>query len=62
MPIEAVTNAKVIIISKAILMPLLYQSHEIMQSFLTILSDRIQAQNRRISLLAQKRLRQKIAS
>ena len=60
--IEAVTNAKVIFISKDILMTLLYQSPEIMQSFLTILSDRIQAQNRRISLLAQKSLRQKIAS
>jgi CRP-like cAMP-binding protein len=61
MTIEAVTNAKIIFISREILMTLLYHSPEIMQSFLNILSDRIQSQNRRISLLSQKSLRQKIA-
>ncbi|MDW7657343.1 MAG: Crp/Fnr family transcriptional regulator [Bacillota bacterium] len=60
--IEAVTNAKIVFVSREILMTLLYQSPEIMQSFLTILSDRIQSQNRRISLLSQKSLRQKIAN
>ncbi|MDD3930893.1 MAG: Crp/Fnr family transcriptional regulator [Clostridiaceae bacterium] len=59
--IEAVTNGKVIIISKEILMSLLYHNPEMMQNFLTILSNRVQAQNRRISLLSQKSLRQKIA-
>ena len=60
--IEAVTNSKIVFISRDLLMTLLYQSPEIMQNFLTILSDRIQSQNRRISLLSQKSLRQKIAN
>lgn len=42
-------------------MSLLYHNPEMMQNFLTILSNRVQAQNRRISLLSQKSLRQKIA-
>lgn len=60
--IEAVTNAKIIFISKEILLTLLNRSPEIMQNFLAVLSDRIQAQNQRILLLSQKSLRQKIAS
>lgn len=60
--IEAVTNSKVIMISREMLMTLLNQSPAIMQSFLTILSDRIQAETRRITLLSQKSLRQKIAN
>ncbi len=60
--IEAVTNAKIIFVAKDILMTLLNNSPAIMQNFLTILSDRIQAQNRRISLLSQKSLRQKVAN
>lgn len=60
--IEAITNAKVIFIPRDILVTLLNQSSPIMHNFLTILSDRIQAQNRRISLLSQKSLRQKIAN
>jgi CRP-like cAMP-binding protein len=59
--IEAVSHSKVIMIPHDILVALLYKSPEIMKSYLAILSDRIQAQNRRISLLAQKSLRQKIA-
>lgn len=60
--IEAVTNSKVIMIPREMLMTLLNQSPAIMQSFLTILSDRIQAETRRITLLSQKSLRQKIAN
>ncbi len=60
--IEAVTNSKIIFISREMLMTLLYQSPAIMKNFLTILSDRVLAQNRRISLLSQKSLRQKIAN
>ena len=60
--IEAVTNSKIVFISKDLLLTLLYQSPAIMQNFLTILSDRVLAQNRRISLLSQKSLRQKIGN
>jgi len=60
--IEAVTNSKIIFISREMLMSILAQSPGAMNNFLTILSDRIQAQNRRISLLSQKSLRQKIAN
>jgi CRP-like cAMP-binding protein len=44
------------------LMHLLGNSPAIMSNFLRILSDRVQSQNRRISLLSQKSLRQKIAN
>jgi CRP-like cAMP-binding protein len=60
--IEAVTNSKIVFISREMLMTLLYQSPAIMHNFLIILSDRVLAQNRRISLLSQKSLRQKIAN
>jgi CRP-like cAMP-binding protein len=60
--VEAVTNSKVILITREMLLSILAQSPEVMNNFLTILSDRIQAQNRRISLLSQKSLRQKIAN
>ena len=60
--IEAVTNSKVVFISRETLTGLLYQNPKLMQNFLAILSDRVHAQNRRLSLLSQKSLRQKIAS
>ena len=60
--IEAVTNSKIIFITREMLMSILSQSPGVMNNFLTILSDRIQTQNRRISLLSQKSLRQKIAN
>lgn len=60
--IEAVTNSKIIFISREMLLTILQQDPGIMQNFLTVLSDRVVAQNRRISLLSQKSLRQKIAS
>lgn len=60
--IEAVTNSKIIFVTREMLMSILAQSPDVMNNFLTILSDRIQTQNRRISLLSQKSLRQKIAN
>jgi len=60
--IEAVTNSKIIFITREMLMSILAQSPGVMSNFLTILSDRIQTQSRRISLLSQKSLRQKIAN
>ena len=60
--IEAVTNSKIIFITREMLMSILSQRPGVMNNFLTILSDRIKAQNRRISLLSQKSLRQKIAN
>jgi CRP/FNR family transcriptional regulator, dissimilatory nitrate respiration regulator len=60
--IEAVTNSKIIFFPRDLLLAMLNQNPAIMHNFLTILSDRIQAQNRRISLLSQKSLRQKIAN
>jgi len=60
--IEAVTNSKIIFITREMLLSILAQSPGVMNNFLTILSDRIQTQNRRISLLSQKSLRQKIAN
>ncbi len=60
--IEAVTNSKVVFISRETLTGLFVSESELMQNFLAILSDRVHAQNRRLSLLSQKSLRQKIAS
>ena len=60
--IEAVTNAKIIFISREMLTSMLQQNPQVMQNFLTVLSDRVLSQNRRISLLSQKSLRQKIAN
>lgn len=60
--IEAVTNSKVVFVSRDVLMSLLYEAPAIMQNFLSILSDRVQQQNRRILLLSQKSLRQKISN
>lgn len=60
--IEAVANSKVVFVSRELLITLLQETPGIMQNFLSILSDRVQAQNRRILLLSQKSLRQKIAN
>lgn len=60
--IEAVTNAKIITLSKDILLSLLPENPHIVQNFMRFLSDKVQAQNRRISILSQRNLRQKISS
>jgi CRP-like cAMP-binding protein len=59
--IEAVTNSKIIFMSREMLVTILQQDPTIMHNFLTVLSDRVLAQNRRIALLSQKSLRQKIS-
>ncbi len=61
MTIEAVTNSKILYIPKSILVPLLQNNYFLNQKFIRILSDKVCAQNERISLLSQKTLRQKIA-
>lgn len=60
--IEALTNAKVITLSKDVLLALLPEHPQILQNFLNFLSDKVQAQNRRISILSQRNLRQKISA
>lgn len=59
--IEAVTHSKVITMTTDILKPLFKSSPELVVNFLMFLSDRLQAQNSRISILSQRTLRQKIA-
>jgi CRP/FNR family transcriptional regulator, dissimilatory nitrate respiration regulator len=59
--IEALTNSKVVFISREALLAMLSKSPKIMQNFLSILSEHVTFQNRRIYLLSQKRLRQRIA-
>lgn len=60
--IEAVTHSKVITMTTDMLMPLLQASPHLTGQFMTFLSDRIQDQNSRISILSQRSLRQKISS
>jgi CRP-like cAMP-binding protein len=59
--IEAVTNSRVIILPKETVLELLDANPRIMKNFLSIMSDRVCMLNRRIALLSQKTLRQKIA-
>jgi CRP-like cAMP-binding protein len=59
--IEAVTNSRVLILPKDAVLALLDANPKIMKNFLGIMSDRVCMLNRRITLLSQKTLRQKIA-
>jgi CRP-like cAMP-binding protein len=59
--IEAVTNSRVLILPKETVLELLDANPRIMKNFLAIMSDRVCMLNRRIALLSQKTLRQKIA-
>ncbi len=61
MTIEAVTNSKVIILSNDLLKRMMQARQGVEMNFIQVLSDRIHVQNKRISLLSQKSLRQKIA-
>lgn len=61
MTIEAVTNSKVIMLSNDLLMRMMQARQGVEMNFIQVLSDRIRSQNKRISLLSQKSLRQKIA-
>ncbi len=60
--VEAVTNSKIILVPRDMLNTMLQDNPVIMENFLSVLSDRVLSQNRRISLLSQKSLRQKISS
>jgi len=59
--IEAVTNSKILLIPKSVLIPLMQSSFYLNQNFIKILSDKVVYHNERIMLLSQKTLRQKIA-
>lgn len=61
MTIEAVTNSKVIMLSNDLLMRMMQARQGVEMNFIQVLSDRIRSLNKRISLLSQKSLRQKIA-
>lgn len=59
--LEAMSSCEVHFVSKDIMNALMIQSPVVKDNFLRILSDRLKAQNRRIELLSQKTLREKIA-
>ncbi|NJP40878.1 Crp/Fnr family transcriptional regulator [Oscillospiraceae bacterium HV4-5-C5C] len=60
--IEAVTNAKVLVFPRDTLLALLKEQPQLMENFVGFLSDKVQKQNRRINILSQRNLRQKIAT
>jgi len=59
--IEAVTNSKILLIPKSVLIPLMKTSFYLNQNYIKILSEKVVSHNERIMLLSQKTLRQKIA-
>ncbi len=59
--IEAMTHCRVQFVGKEILNRLMDECPAVKDNFLRILSDRVNQQNRRIELLSQKTLREKIA-
>lgn len=59
--IEAVSNSKVIVLANDLLKQMIQASQGVEMNFIQVLSDRIRQQHKRISLLSQKSLRQKIA-
>jgi CRP-like cAMP-binding protein len=61
MTIEAVANSKVIVLSNDLLKEMVHANKGVEMNFIQVLSDRIRQQHKRISLLSQKSLRQKIA-
>ncbi len=61
MTIEAVANSKVIVLSNDLLKDMVHANRGVEMNFIQVLSDRIRQQHKRISLLSQKSLRQKIA-
>ena len=60
--IEAVSNAKIVTLTRDILVPLIDSNPRIMNNFVRFLSDKVQNQNRRITILSQRNLRQKIST
>ena len=61
MTIEAVANSKVIVLANDLLKQMVHANQGVEMNFIQELSDRIRQQHKRISLLSQKSLRQKIA-
>lgn len=59
---EAVTNSKLVFLSREQLLVMISKSAQLLHNFMRVLSDRLTIQKRRINLLSQKSLRQKIAS
>ncbi len=59
--IEAVTNSRILYIPRTVMIPMLRKNYFLNQNFIRLLSDKVQTQNERITLLSQKTLRQKIA-
>lgn len=60
--IEAVSNVKIVTLTRDILIPLIESNPKIMANFVRFLSDKVQQQNRRITILSQRNLRQKIST
>lgn len=60
--LEAVTTSKVILVSRESLLNMISRSPKLLHNYLLVLSDRIRLQERRIDLLSQKSLRQKISA
>lgn len=59
--LEATSRTEVLYVSKDIMNEMMLKCPSVKDNFLRILSDRLKAQNRRIELLSQKTLREKIA-
>ncbi len=58
--IEAISNCRMIILTRDLILPLLAEYPELMNNFTSFLSERIQQQYQRINVLSQRNLRQKI--
>lgn len=59
--IEAVANSRILYIPRTVMIPMLRKNYFLTQNFVRLLSDKVNTQNERITLLSQKTLRQKIA-
>ena len=58
--IEAISNARIIMLTRDLLISLINENPALMHNFGAFLSSRIHEQNRRITILSQRNLRQKI--
>ena len=59
--LEAMSSSEVLYISKDLLIKLMDKSPDVKNNYLQMLSDKVHRKNRRIALLSQKTIRQKIA-
>ncbi len=60
--LEAVISSKIIFVSRENLLNMISRSPKLLHNYLQVLSDRIRSQEKRINLLSQKSLRQKISA